>query len=144
MLPWMTISASVSPVSSSAAASRSGYFPAVLELEAVDRHDFRADFETPFRIQQLLDSLACVDATVMAALRTNSEIFFEVGAIEHRLARRAFDPQAFGHRRLLDARRRIDARRQQLLQPAHRRPRVARWPVAVSNGVLRATMLRAC
>jgi hypothetical protein len=30
----------------------------VAELEAVDRHDFQADLETPFGVQQLVDAFA--------------------------------------------------------------------------------------
>ena len=40
-------------------------FLLVLELEAVDRHDFRADLEAAFGIEQLLEALARGDALVM-------------------------------------------------------------------------------
>ena len=93
----------------------------VLELEAVDRHDLGADLEAAFRIEQLLDALARVDARVVAALRADVEVLLEVGAIEHRFARRALDPQALRAPACFAlARRALDARRQQLLQPAHR------------------------
>ena len=101
-------------------------FPAVLELEAVDRHDVGADLEAAFGIEQLLDPLARVDARVMAALRADVQVLLEVGAVEHRFARRALDPQPLGHRLLLAARRALDARGQEFLQPAHRVARLRR------------------
>ena len=95
-------------------------FLLVLEFQAVDRHDLGADLEPALGIEQLLDALARRNARVVIALRADVEIVLEIGAIEHRLAGGALDPEALGHGRLLDARRALDARWQELLQPAHR------------------------
>jgi hypothetical protein len=91
----------------------------VLEFEAVDRHHLRADLEAALGVEQLLDALARLHANMEIALRTDEEVLLEVGPVEHRLAGRALDPQALGHRRLLDAGRALDPRRQQLLKPTH-------------------------
>ena len=74
-------------------------FLLVLELERVDRHDFGADLESAFGIEQLLDALARRNARVVAALGTDVEVVLEVRAIEHRLAGGALDPQSLRDRR---------------------------------------------
>src|SRR5215472_1114424 len=95
-------------------------FLGVLELEAVDWQDLRADLVPGFRIEQLIHAFARRDAAMMVALGTNVQVLFEIGAIEHRLASRTLYPQTFGYRLFRDTRSRLDARWQQLLQPAHR------------------------
>ena len=105
----------------------------VLELEAVDGHDLRADLEAAFRVEQLLDALARRHPDVEIALRTDEEVLLEVGAIEHRFAGRALDPEPLRHGRLLAAGRAADPRRQQLLQPAHLRPPSLTPPASAPN-----------
>src|SRR6266550_203580 len=79
------------------------------------------------RIEQLLDALAGRHSSVMRAFRTHIEVLLEIGAVQDRLARRTLDPQPLGNRFLGDPRRRLDTRRQELLQPAHLRFPMALW-----------------
>ena len=94
----------------------------ILELETVDGHDLRSDFEPALGVEQLIEALARGDALMMAALRAHFEVVFEIGAIKHRFARRALDPEPFRNGRAAFARGALDAWRKELLQPGHRRP----------------------
>ena len=118
--PPITTSASVSPVFSSASFSRSGYLLAVLELQRVDRQHFLADLVAAFGVEEGVEPRARADAVVVAALRADVLVLLQVGLVEHRLAGRALDPQAFGHRAALARVGLLDLRRQQFFEPAHR------------------------
>src|SRR5690606_23090568 len=62
--------------------------------------------------------LACRHPHVMRALRADVQVRLEVGRVQHRVARWALDPYAFGD--LLAPRgRTFDARRKQLVEPGH-------------------------
>ena len=47
-------------------------------------------------IQQRKQTRARADAQVMIAARADEKVFFQFGAVEHRLAALAFEPQPFG------------------------------------------------
>src|SRR5208282_228422 len=74
-----------------------GVAPAVLELEAVDGHDFSTDFEAGVDIEKPVEALARRDAVVISALRTNINVFFKIGVIQHGFALATLDPQSFRH-----------------------------------------------
>ena len=80
--------------------------------------DAVADFSAPFPNQ--IDPLTGADTKVVIALRADVEIALELGAVEHGIAGRTLDPQAFGHGLAHPALAALDLGRQQLLQPAHR------------------------
>src|SRR5262249_12616324 len=54
------------------------------------------------------------------------QVLFQVGGVEHRVAGGALGPQALGHLLARDALAALDLRRQELLQPAHRRSSASR------------------
>jgi hypothetical protein len=90
----------------------------ILELQAVHRQHLGADLEAPFRIEQPVQARARADALVVAALRADIQVLFQVSAVEHRAAGRALGPQALGHL-LARPGAALDLGRQQFLQPAH-------------------------
>jgi hypothetical protein len=87
----------------------------VLELERVERQHFRADLEAAVGVEQRVEARARAEALVVPALRAHVEVLLEVGAVEHGIARRAFGPQALGHRLLRAGAGALDLGRQQLL-----------------------------
>src|SRR5687767_9031116 len=95
-------------------------FARVLELQRVDRQHFRADLEAAVGVEQRVEPRPRREPLVVAAFRADVEVLLEVGAVEHRVAGRAFRPQAFGHGLARARPGALDLRRQQLLQPAHR------------------------
>src|ERR1700722_2533065 len=92
---------------------------AVLELERIFGSDALADLADGLRVEESAQALACADAHVMAALGADVEIALQLGAIEHRIAGRAFDPQPLGHR--ARAPLSLDPRWHDLFEPGHRR-----------------------
>src|SRR5207248_3773959 len=78
-----------------------------------------ADLEAAFRIEKLLDAKPRGYSRMETALRADHQILLEIGPVEHGLARDAFDPQTFGHRRLAHARRAFDTGWQKFGEPAH-------------------------
>ena len=96
-----------------------GVLLAVLELQRIDRQHLLADLVAALGIEEGVEPRARADAVVVAALRADVEVLLEVGLVEHRLARRALDPQALGHRAALARVGRLDLRRQQFFEPAH-------------------------
>ena len=96
-----------------------GIAPAVHELEEIHRHHFRADLVAAFGVQRDVEPLARGDAVVVGALGTDVEALLEVGAVEHRLAHLALDPEPLGDRLLRGARAALDLGGEKLLQPAH-------------------------
>src|SRR5690606_10087424 len=96
-----------------------GILAAVLELQRVDGKHLMADLVAPFGIEQQIESLASRQAHVVPAFRADVQVRFEVGRVEHRVARRALHPDSFGDL-LAACGRSLDARRQKLVEPGHR------------------------
>ena len=88
---------------------------AVLELQRIIRADTIPDLTDRLGIEERPQTLAGADAHVMTALRADVEVALKFGAIEHRIARRAFDPQALRHR--ARAALGLDARGDDLFKP---------------------------
>ena len=86
---------------SSASFRRSGYFLLSLNLSGSTGTHFLADLVAAFGVEEGVEARARADAVVVVALRADVEVLLEVGLVEHRLARRALDPQALGHRAAL-------------------------------------------
>ncbi|KAG1376207.1 hypothetical protein G6F59_018277 [Rhizopus arrhizus] len=78
-----------------------------------------ADFDAAFHVQQRIDAGTGADAHVMVALGAHMQIGCQVFAVQHRFARRAFHPKAFGHAAGAAVAGLIDARRQEFFDPAH-------------------------
>src|SRR6266581_220917 len=91
---------------------------AVLELERIDRQHLGTDLEAPLAVEQQVEADSRPEAVMMAALRTDALVVFQIGAVEYRLAGRALAPESFGDG-LADSLGALDLGRQQLLQPAH-------------------------
>jgi hypothetical protein len=70
---------------------------AVLELQRVDRHHLLADLPAAFGVQEGIQPRPRADAVVVVALGADIEVALQIGLVEHRLAGRTLDPQAFGH-----------------------------------------------
>ena len=68
---------------------------AVFEFETIDGQHFATDFLPPFGVQQEVKPLPRFQAMVIAALGADLKIRFQIGRVQHRLARRALAPQAF-------------------------------------------------
>src|SRR6266513_3126140 len=71
---------------------------AVAELERILRGDGGADLGRRTGIEEALEALARADAHVVTALGADIEVALELGAIEHRIAGRALDPQSLRDR----------------------------------------------
>ena len=82
-------------------ASRSGYFFWSLNLRLSTGTTSEPISKRPSGSSSCSMRSRALDSRVMAALRADHQVLLEVGAIEHRLARRALDPQALGHRAVL-------------------------------------------
>src|SRR5207244_12238865 len=91
----------------------------VVALERVERQNLVAELEADVGIEQRIEPRARAEALVVAALRTDVEVLLEVGALEHRVARRALGPQPFRHGLARRGAGALDLRRQEFLQPAH-------------------------
>src|SRR6185312_8115395 len=96
---------------------------AVLELERIERHHLGGELGALLGIEEEVQALACGQAIVEPALGTHVQVVLEVGEVEHRLARRAFAPEALGHRLLLLGALVLDLGRHELAEPAHVDPR---------------------
>ena len=96
-----------------------GVLAAVLELQRVDRQHFLADLVAAFGIEEGVEPRARADAVVVAAGRADVLVLLQVGLVQHRLAARALDPQAFGHAAALGRVGRLDLGGQQFFEPAH-------------------------
>jgi hypothetical protein len=94
--PPITTSASVSPVAFQRGLQAFGVLLAVLELQRVDRQHLLADLVAAFGVEERVEPRARADAVVVVALRADVEVLLQVGLVEHRLARRALDPQPSG------------------------------------------------
>ena len=117
--PPTTTSASVSPVALQRRLQPLGVLLAVLELQRVDRQHLLADLAAAFGVEKGVEPRPRADAVVVVALGADVEVLLEVGLVEHRLAGRALDPQALGHRAALGRVGGLDLRRQQFFEPAH-------------------------
>src|SRR6185503_106920 len=93
------------------------------ELERIHRRDFRGELRAGLGIEEEVEALAGGEPVVEAALRAHVQVVLEVGEVEHRLARRALAPQAFGDRLLLLRALALDLGREELAEPAHAGPR---------------------
>src|SRR5882757_9630086 len=71
---------------------------AVTEFERILGRDAGADLFRLPRVQKPLQPLAATDSHVVAALRADIQVAFELRPIQDGVARRTFDPQAFRHR----------------------------------------------
>ncbi len=71
---------------------------AVAELETVNRLQVRAQLVTAVGIQEDVDTRARADTHVMVALGANVQGLFQLRAVQHRVAGRAFVPQTFRNR----------------------------------------------
>ena len=92
---------------------------AVLELEGIDRQNFLADLVAAFSVQKRVQPGARAHAVMVAALRADVLVFLQVGLVEHGLATRALDPQAFGHAAALGRVGGRDFGGKQFFEPAH-------------------------
>jgi hypothetical protein len=70
----------------------------ILEAQRILGLDLGRNFLGRARIQELHQTLASIDAHVMTAFRADMQTAFNLGLVEHRVARRTFGPQAFGNR----------------------------------------------
>ena len=116
-LPASTTSASRSPVALLRLRQAVLVALAVLELQRILRRHAGADLADRLRVEERAQPLARADAHVVAALGADVEIALELGAVQHRIAGRALDPQALGHR--TRAALGLDARGHDLLEPRH-------------------------
>ena len=95
----------------------------VLELEAVYRFDLGEDFLPVGRIQEDVQATPRADAHVVIALGTDVIVALEIRAVEHGVALDAFLPQSLGHVGALFTLVTAHAGRQNLVYPAHGKPR---------------------
>src|SRR5690606_27460334 len=72
-------------------------FLQVAELQDVDRLDVGTDLHLAVRIEEHAEAAARGNAHVVVALRTYLEVVAQVVLVQHRIAARAFLPQAFGN-----------------------------------------------
>ena len=90
---------------------------AVAKLERIFRLDRVGELGERLGIEETLEPLAGTDAHVMSALRTHMQIAFELGSIEHGIARRTLHPQPFRNR--ARAALRLDPGRHDFFEPGH-------------------------
>ena len=65
--------------------------------QRIHRQHFLADFVAPFVVHEHNEPSPRTDAVVVATGRADVLVLFQVGLVQHTVAGRAFDPQAFGH-----------------------------------------------
>jgi hypothetical protein len=70
----------------------------IAEFEGIFRLDAVGQIDHALGVQEALQALTGPDPHVMAALGTHVQIALQLGAIEHRVAGCAFDPQPLRHR----------------------------------------------
>ncbi len=144
--PAITIIASFSPTVFCAAVRRSRYFLLSRNLSGSSGSTSSASSRPVPSSRKPIEPVTRLDAHVVAALRADLQVALELGAVEHGVAGRALDPQAFGHgpRAAL----RLDARGDDLFEPGHGAAPVARTPKftrrqAESGGVVGADEIQA-
>src|SRR5690606_15288077 len=91
----------------------------ILELERVDGFDVDTQLSRAVRVEELAEPRARADPHVVRALRTDVAAALDLGAVQHRAARRALEPQPFGDLLFRGAAVRLDARRNEFLEPVH-------------------------
>ena len=82
-------------------------FAAVFELQGVHGQHFLPQFVAAFCVQKGIQTRARANAVMVAALRAHVLVLFQIGAIQHRFAAWALDPQPFWHGRTVLGRSRI-------------------------------------
>jgi hypothetical protein len=89
----------------------------ILEFEGILRLDLGGKFGGRSRVEKLREPFAAVDPHMVAALRADVQIAFDLRAIQDGVARGAFGPQAFRHR--ARAALGFDTRWDNSLEPGH-------------------------
>ena len=105
---------------------------AVAEFQRILGGDMGGELLTPVGVQEALQALACTDTHVMAALGAHIQIALQLGAVQHRIASGALDPQPFRHRARTALG--LDARGHDLFEPGHgMNPRSAKSAVSATD-----------
>jgi hypothetical protein len=90
---------------------------AVAELQRIFGRNLGTDLFLADLIEKTSQPFAAADAHVMAALRADIEIAFELGTVQHRVAGRTLDPQTLWDR--TRAALGLDTRGHDFLEPRH-------------------------